>query len=176
MQTITGNFKSDEGRFSIWASTGDVDRMEEIVEPSAFKNLKDYLARNPVILWAHDYDRPPVGKAVGGRIHPEGLVLDIEFAQTEFGREVEYLYREGFLNAFSVGFIPKSPPQPNKEGQYVYTDVELLEVSSVPVPANAAATMIRQAARKGMSLPELEKVLGPLEEAARIRAFARAVR
>jgi HK97 family phage prohead protease len=154
-KTLTGVLKKKNDTYSIVASTRNVDRDGEVILPSAFKNLEQYLDTNPVILGFHNYWDFPIGKATDGKIGDEALVLDIQFAETEKGKEAKYLYDQGFMNSFSVGFIPKEWDI-DSEGHRVFTDVELLEVSAVPVPANAAANMIRQAKSKGVELPEFE--------------------
>ncbi len=156
-KSIIGKLEKKADVYSIIASTGKVDRDNEIILPSAFKNLKEYLKKNPVILFAHDYWKPPIAKATKGKITDDALELGIEFAETELGKETQYLYNNGFMNSFSVGFIPKVWDV-NSEGQRVYTDVELLEVSAVPVPSNSAATMIRQAKSAGIDMQEFEKL------------------
>lgn len=175
-KSIQGTLKKKEdGKFSIIASTGKVDRDHEVILPKAFKkHLKAYLDTNPVILPAHDYRAFAIGKATDGRVTKTGLELDIEFAETEMGSEARYLYENGFMNSFSVGFIPhkvakqqettellkeegidfdeKDPPR------LVYKEVELLEVSAVSVPSNAAANVIREAIDGGAKLPLMAKL------------------
>ncbi len=150
--------KGADNKYSIVASTGNEDRDGEKILPTSFKNLKSYLSKNPVILWAHDYRKPPIAKATAGKITDNGVVLDIEFAETEFAQEVKYLYDKKFLNSFSVGFIPREWER-DPDGKMVYTEVELLETSAVPVPANAEANMIRTCKDAGAPLTEYKKVL-----------------
>lgn len=156
---IFGEIKKANDKYTIIASTANPDRDDEIILPSAFKNLGAYLGTNPVILWAHDYRVPPVAKAVSGKIKDNMLLLDIEFAETDFGKEVKYLYDNGFMNSFSVGFIPKEWDR-DPDGRLVFTDVELLETSAVPVPANAQANIIRSVKGMGMDLPNISKLFG----------------
>lgn len=167
--------KNEDGKFSIIASTGKVDRDHEVILPKAFrKHLKAYLETNPVILPAHDYRAFAIGKATDGRVTKNGLELDIEFAETEMGGEARYLYENGFMNSFSVGFIPHKIAKQQeiselltaeeidydeKDPPYrVYTEVELLEVSAVSVPSNAAANVIREAIDGGAKLPLMAKL------------------
>ena len=158
MNNINGVLKKKNDTYSILASTNDIDRDGEIILPSAFKNLDRYLKENPVILGFHDYHNFPIGKAVDGKIEKNALVLDIVFAETETGKEAKYLFDNGFMNSFSVGFIPKEWDY-DKDSNRVYTDVELLEVSAVPVPANAAANIIRQAEQDGISLKNFKSMM-----------------
>jgi len=156
---LKGRLEQAEGKYRIVASTGDIDRDNERIDPSAFKlSLPDYLGKNPVILWAHDYSKPPVGKATGGSIDSNGLYLDIEFAKTEFAQEVQYLYDNGFMSSFSVGFIPKQWDR-DKDGRVVFTEAELLETSAVPVPANGNANIIRALKGAGFDKPEIAEYL-----------------
>ncbi len=156
---LYGEIERKEGaKYSIIASTNAKDRDGEIIMPSSVKNLSGYLAKNPVILWAHDYSKPPIGKAVSGKITENAVVLEIEFAETEFAKEIKYLYDNKFLNAFSIGFIPKEWDR-NSDGDLVYTEIEIIETSSVPVPANAEANMIRACKDAGNVLTEYKKIL-----------------
>jgi len=163
MKSLQGKIEKGNNKYRIIASTGTPDRDEEIIMPNSFKNLKSFLSTNPVILWAHDYSKPPIGKAIGGKITDDALLLDIEFADTDFGREVKYLYDEGFMNSFSVGFIPKEWDR-NPDGKLVFTEVELLETSAVPVPANAQANIMRAVKSKGVELKEIEKIFTVKDE------------
>ena len=159
MNSLNGVIKSKkEDVYTILASTKAVDRDREIILPSAFKNLDSYLKNNPVILGFHNYYDFPIGKAVSGQITDDALVLDIVFAQTEMGKEAKYLFDNGFMNSFSVGFIPKAWDF-DGDNRRVYSDVELLEVSAVPVPSNATATMMREAEKAGMSLKYFKQIL-----------------
>ena len=166
MKTKYADFevKSNDGIYSITASTGDIDRDGEVILPSSFKNsLETYLKHNPVILYGHDYSRPPVGKATGGRVTDSSLELDIEFAPTPFAQEIKSLYDGGFMNSFSVGFIPRDGQFDETKGAFTYTDCELLETSCVTIPSNRAATMIRDAEAKGLCLDSCKKEFGVVD-------------
>jgi HK97 family phage prohead protease len=152
--------KADEGTYRITASTPDIDRDGEIIQPAAFKNsIGDYLKHNPVILYGHEWHNPPVGKATGGRITDKAMELEIEFAPTPFAQEIKTLYDGGFMNTFSVGFIPREAEY-NDDGVRVFTDCELLETSCVSIPSNRAATLMREAEEKGFDVSAIKKSLG----------------
>jgi phage head maturation protease len=53
--------------------------------------------------------------------------------EDSFAKEIYRKYKDGFLNAFSVGFIPLEAEE------NTYTKSELLEISAVPIPANPNA-------------------------------------
>ncbi len=128
-------------------STGCVDRMGESLDPKGV-NLKDY-QKNPVVLWAHDYSTPPIGKAVWVKKDNAtgGIISKVQFADTDFAKEIFKLYQGGFMKAFSVGFLPKEIYRNYQQENYnktkdpyiTFTKWDLLEYSAVPVPANPEA-------------------------------------
>lgn len=116
-------------------------------------------AKNPVLLWAHDYSLPPVGKmgtpwkTVGKKVK---AVVD-QFTPVELnpmGAAVEGMIRKGFLNAVSVGFQPVEFTF-NDDYSVNYVKQELLEISVVPVPANANALVAAKSA--GLWVPEMQR-------------------
>ena len=131
-------------------STDDVDRHGDVVSAEGWR-LEAYL-RNPVLLWAHDYRRPAIGRAVAVWAEPRRLLAQVEFAPTAFAQEVAALYEYGFQCGVSVGFRPIrwEERRDTRTGAFLglrYLEQELLEVSAVPVPAN------RHALRRGDSPP-----------------------
>jgi HK97 family phage prohead protease len=155
------NVKAEGNTYRITASTADIDRDGEVILPSSFKSsLPTYLKHNPVILYGHNWSAPPVGKATSGRVTDNALELDIEFAPTPFAQEIKTLYDGGFMNSFSVGFIPRDGQYDDEKGAFTYTECELLETSCVSIPSNRAATLMREAEDKGFSVSEIRKSLG----------------
>lgn len=132
-----------------FASTADIDRDGDIILPKAFeKTLLEY-RKNPVVLWAHDHSSPPIGKSLAEKIEEAGLLFNPQFAVKEdpdHSGKIFKLYNGGYLNAFSVGFIPENSEEQEIDGKSVnvFTEVELLEVSAVPVPSNRGALALRQ--------------------------------
>lgn len=123
-----------EGVLDAIVATEDVDRDEERLSIKGL-DVRQY-QKNPTVLWAHEYNRPPIAKAEKLTKRADGtLTARIKFAiaESEFAREIYNLYKGGYLNAFSIGFIPKEV-----DGN-MFTKSEMLEFSAVPVPANANA-------------------------------------
>ena len=137
------------------ASDETPDRVGDVIEVAGW-NLTNYKS-NPVVLWGHDSNNtPPIGKAVNVRrgMGPSGkpaLLASIEFAPEEahpFAETVYQLTKGGYLNAVSVGFMPRSTKAISDEerqqlgmpkyGMY-YDSADLLEISVVSVPANPSA-------------------------------------
>jgi len=153
----------DENERTITAtvSTGTPDRVGESI-PAKEWNLSNY-AKNPVILWAHDYIAPPVGKALWSKVEGDGLIQKIKFASTAFATDIFNLYKDGFLNAFSVGFqAERAKDNPNR-----FEKAELLEVSCVPVPCNAEALAQRMLKGEVKFSPRVEIIVRGLIKAAK---------
>ena len=145
------------------ATSEVVDRVGDIMRIKG-AHLENYL-KNPVVLFAHKKDAKPVGKVVNIEIANDKIYVDIEFAETEKGEEVEYLVREGYLNTVSIGFLPKAIIYKNDfeviaeldpdfyarhekdliNADRVIWEWELLEISVVPVPANPEAIAVLKA-------------------------------
>lgn len=120
-----------------YASTEALDRDNEIIKSSAFKDsLSDYFNVGGVILFNHDRDKV-VGKCLSAVVDEKGLFVEAEI----FTEDTEILkaIREGALRAFSVGFIADDVVYSEK-GERVYQSGDLLEISVVSVPANTQAT------------------------------------
>ncbi|MCY3690882.1 MAG: HK97 family phage prohead protease [Chloroflexota bacterium] len=132
------------GTLTFVASTGAVDRHGDTVAPEGWR--LDAYRENPVVLWAHDYRRPAIGRAQSVWRDGGALLACLEFADTDFAREVEGLYRQGYQQGVSVGFRPLrfEERRDARSGAFLgirFLEQELLEISAVPVPANRGALL-----------------------------------
>ena len=147
LKTVKGS-----GIFNVIASTSAIDRQGESIDQNGW-DLENF-KKNPVILWAHNYDELPLGVAENTEVGEEGLVLSGRFADVKANpkaEQVRLLYEDSILQAVSVGFIPHE-----REGN-VITKAELLEVSFVPVPANPQALALAMST-KGISKDLIEQI------------------
>lgn len=148
---------AQEGRVVAFrASTPALDRHGSRILPQGIRT--EAFDRNPVFLWGHDgYGRPDphavIGRVIRHRKSPEAFDIEVEFAPEEANPRAEQalrLVRAGFLNAVSIGFVPlRSHEERSAEGKrvLVYDEVELLEVSLVPIPSNPEAlALVRELA------------------------------
>jgi hypothetical protein len=155
------------------ASTATLDRYAEVIEPDGWR-LAGY-RRNPVFQNAHNYGDIlfTLGKALITEVRSSNSLREAPgrlstlnpqpstylFQRIQFATEVNPvariaygLYKGGFLNAVSVGFIPlrwedggevrsaECRVQNEKAGaRRRYLEQELLEVSAVAIPANPDA-------------------------------------
>lgn len=126
-------------------STAAVDRDGDTIDPKGW-DLTNYM-KNPTVLWAHDYSRPPVGKAVNIQATKDGLRADVEFlpaGMDPFADMIHDMVKGGFLNATSVGFKGKDfSRSKDRDHGYDFKSQELLEFSIVPVPSNPEALVQR---------------------------------
>lgn len=112
----------------------------------------DRFRANPVLGYGHRYygrDNLPIGRVNPASITVDGpsALADLEFDQgDEFARTVERKMRDGYLNAVSIGFEVLAWENDNARSG-VATSWELSELSVVPVPMDASATV--QAGRAG---------------------------
>lgn len=131
------------GDNSLWAvmSTNDLDRHGEKVSQNW--NLENFL-NNPIVLNGHQYNdtTETIGRIDVLLQKDSSLEGKIRFAVEENPKaKIIYdLYKGGFLNAFSVGFIPGEEEN------------ELLELSAVTIPANALAL----AKAKGIDVGDMD--------------------
>ena len=132
----------DDQSMAFVISTDEVDRHGDVIMAEGWQ--LDSYQDNPVFLWAHDYARPVIGRAVEVWKEPHRLLARMQFAPTEFAQEVAMLYRSGYQRGVSVGFKPIRYEERRHEKSGVFLGIrfleqELLETSAVPVPANRSA-------------------------------------
>lgn len=164
------------------ASSGSIDRDEEIILPEAWS--LDAFRKNPIFLWAHAH-RSQDPQNVLGTVEnvsktAAGLTADFIY-DTDINPKAAMVFaqvQKGTIRGYSVGFVPKAwvteyspreqidalPETARKalemgKAFVVYTNVELVEISQVPVPSNPDALV--GASIKSARLAELKQ----LEEA-----------
>lgn len=133
-------------------STSNPDRSKDTVQPDGMQY--DHFMKNPVVLFAHKYDTKPIAKCTSLQIDGKGVVATVEFTPEGLYQEADVIYqmyKQGFLNAWSIGFMPqKDGYEENEFGGYNFKKWELFEFSSVPVPDNPEALTIMRS--KGINV------------------------
>jgi HK97 family phage prohead protease len=132
------------------ASDESVDRYGDIIRANGW-DLRNFKI-NPVLLWAHQSSEPSIGRVPDIRVEGTRLIASVEFRPEGDNAIADDVYKGlqgGFINAVSVGFLPTKEPNmlwadddPKHEKWptgYEFIGQELLELSVVPVPANAQA-------------------------------------
>jgi len=143
-------------------STINPDRSNDVVMPQGIK-LDNYL-RNPVVMLGHDYRGLAIAKADQIEVKDDRIVARVQFPPEKdypLADTVYNLYSKGFMNAWSIGFIPTKALDLENGGRQ-FEEWELLEFSAVAVPDNPEAlTMLRS---KGIDMTPIEKVIADTKE------------
>ncbi len=139
------SFNDKDKTITHYISTVTPDRFGDIVNP--FGMDADNYRKNPIVLFGHSYRAR--GNVIGKNLalFPDdfGVKAITKFADTPAGNDLYILNREGYLNAWSIGYIPKKVKTQNstsnsQTGTYnIIDEWELLEYSSVVIPANPDA-------------------------------------
>ena len=168
MQTIPFKVSSHDAAtrsFIFTASDASIDRQGDVVEQSSW-NFDNY-KKNPVVLWAHDYNSYPIARTLSIGVENGVMKFQPSFATADEYQEADTIYKlilGGYINACSVGFIPDDVVPAKDGSSYILKDCELLEVSIVAVPANANA--VRLAADEGViSVAEKELLISHYKKA-----------
>lgn len=135
------------------ASTSAVDRDRDTIDPMGW-DTNDF-RKNPVFLWCHDYKTPPIGRCIYDTVQDGKLIEDIQFVDPEelypgvslnelpewvkFADMVYKMYKNGYLRAVSVGFMPVEWVYNEETGGVDFKKQSQLELSAVPVPSNPEA-------------------------------------
>jgi len=175
----------DEKKRIIWHKiTKEVaDRMGDIVRIDGM-DLKRF-KKKPGVLYGHNYAGldpiPVIARNVGFKQEGKALYAGTQFlptTETEPSQKLRDLINDNWmlhkmkLMGWSVGFIPKAKEEIEQDGKlvgYDYKESELLEYSSVIIPAHQDA--INDAIEKGLiskgivsSLSKEEKLPGEIAE------------
>lgn len=124
-------------------SSAAVGRDMHTIAPGAWQ-FANFL-RNPVFLWAHDDDQPPIGRVVDIGDFNGLLKGNVEYAERDLNPFADTIYRlvcAGYINAVSTSWQPiewNIARDKSRPGGVDFTKVDLLEISQVPVPALPAA-------------------------------------
>ncbi len=97
--------------------------------------------RNPVLLWGHDAYALPIGTVTQLTLEPaRGLRARWRWLVGDaFADRVKNAWDQGIIRAASIGFMPLESTLNQWDG-YDHQRWELMEISLVPIPANAEAT------------------------------------
>lgn len=138
------------------------DRQGEIVVQSGWL-LENYM-KNPVVLWAHKSDEPPIAKMlqIGVNGSTNQLEGKMQFAVNEydFAGTIFKLIDGGYQSAFSAGFINNKYEIDQQNDKVYLVENELLEMSVVPVPANQLAL----AKSKGIDVTKYKEMVAHVDD------------
>jgi hypothetical protein len=134
-------FKSTDAGAEVagYVSTfGNVDHGGDVVMHGAFDST--LAAQTPVrFLWAHD-THEVIGLPLELKSDDKGLFGRFKISQTQRGRDVHTLLKDGAVDSFSIGYIPTDVAF-DDAGTRLLKSVDLLECSVVAMPMNERATV-----------------------------------
>lgn len=130
------NINEEEMSVVHYISTIDKDVYDDVVIPDGI-DYADF-RKNPVVLYMHNSYSKPIAKNLWLKTDSRGVLAKTQFDKNgEEGAEIFRLIKEGFLNAWSIGFmINKFDYVGNTR---MIKEWKLLEYSAVPIPANPNA-------------------------------------
>lgn len=151
---------SEEGDDEVYrfiASTANVDRMGDVIEQDSWQ-LEAWKS-NPVILYEHKHPVVGVGVDIAKGSDLKVAIRFDDHPVNPTGQLAAHQHRTGIRRALSVGFIPHEsvsrkdlpeghparvadPNVPKWAAGYVFRGSELLEISTVSVPANRDALQL----------------------------------
>lgn len=139
------------------ATTPEVDRMDDIVEP------KGAVFKLPLpLLWQHRHDQP-IGHVTQAKVKDSGIEVVAQVAKSD-GALKQFLdsawenIKLGLVRGLSIGFVPIESADIEGSWGRRFTKWEWYELSAVTIPANAEATIqtiksIDSAIRRGRPIP-----------------------
>ncbi len=133
-------FDDNERTIIHYITTETPDRYGDIVIARGMDD-KNY-SKNPVVFFNHDPYKP-VGKSLWRKPDDGFVISKTQFSKTDFANDIYTLHKEGVLNAWSIGFRPKKDKiERLPEGGFKFNEWELIEYSSVGIPAQPEAVDI----------------------------------
>ena len=132
--------EGEDGVFEGYASIyGEPDSFGDTIRPGAFaKTLKNRKATPVAMLWSHDPSRP-IGVWTDLSEDARGLkVKGRLIRETSGGADAYALLKAGAVNGLSIGFRARSHARAPNGGR-ILTDIDLVEVSLVALPAASKA-------------------------------------
>ena len=171
---------ADEGRkLVVKISTINADRSGDVVDPAGM--ICDNFFKNPVVSAFHKYDELPIAKCTGLKVSGTDIMADVEFPEAglyEKSDVIYEMYKQGFLNAWSIGFRAMEY-EPIEDGGYRFKKWELFEFAAVLVPDNPEALTVMRS--KGINVDlvieekkEIKKVDPPAVDNAKLLEDANA--
>ena len=156
---LAGNSGVFEGYASVFG--GEPDSYGDVIAKGAFTaTLARHKAEGtiPLMLWSHD-PAAPIGKWLEVSQDAKGLAVKGQLnLETERGRETHAFLKAGDVSGLSIGYgVPPGGRAINPDGSWTLTEIDLMEVSVVTMPAarRARVTGVKAVA----SQADVERIL-----------------
>lgn len=118
---------------------GNIDHaLDRTLDGAYMKSIKQHKDNGtmPKMLWMHNAYETPVGKWVNMSEDSKGLFLEGQFADTEKGREIYLLMKDGALDSFSIGYRVIEEKWNSAKGCNDLIELDIKEVSWVTMACN----------------------------------------
>lgn len=154
--------QNDSDKIVFEISNAQLDRHGTVIDPEGM-DLSAF-QRNPVVLFGHGFETPmPIGRSPNIFKRGDSIYAEVEFdPEDERALQIESKVRRGFLNAASVGIVPKEIDRSGEEPRI--SKSELMEFSIVPVPSNSGALVVQRSAVDELR-QEIEQLRAELNDA-----------
>ena len=136
------SYNPEEHSIISYISTKNPDYIGDTVDPKGLelKRLPNGQPKKPVVLWNHNDNIPAVGKCLWIKEDGEGLLAKTQFANTELGRDLEYLYGNEFITDFSIRLMfDKNGIEENETGGFHFKSYNSPEYSFTNIGMNCEA-------------------------------------
>lgn len=146
--------QEEDGTIVVIASTPDVDHDFDIIHPLGIKTDK----YTGTVCFNHDLSILPIGKCIEHNITDKGMIAKLSLSTTyDFAIDCYNLIKEKILTGISVGYIPKKVLMAGTKSfndfaklhgyittgvKRILAEVELIEISLVPVACNESALVL----------------------------------
>ena len=150
MENLTKQFQTDvkdvnenDRTITHYISTINVDSYREVLMP---KGMDD--SKFKAVLWSHERDtwsiiqgssKPSqlvIGKSLWRTPDNYGVLAKTQFAETPLAEDVYQFNKQGYINSWSVGWMPKGDVVIRDDGVKQFDNWYLYEYSAVIFPAN----------------------------------------
>jgi len=160
---------NDDGTFSGYAATFDLDLGGDIIATTAFDDWLKNAGSDPqnmTVLWQHNIAEP-IGVTTLMQVDSKGLYVEGKLTLgVQRADEARLLSKAGALKGLSIGFFVKD--RDFKDGVRVIKSLEVFEYSFVTLPMNPKAKLtgvksydqtLVEAFKKCANIRELERTL-----------------
>ncbi len=161
--------KADDGTFDWVLSDYSLDRDVERIDPAGWI-MKEF-KQNPIVLWAHDYWTPAIGKVISPRVKDGKLIGKVQFGPDSdpLAKMIREKVESGIISAGSVGFKSKkveiTDEDKDEDAVLIHRKQILYEFSIVNIPSNQNARVQRTADKTGGKPGNyIEDLLAPKNE------------
>ena len=145
----SAKLEKEEQAYKFTLFSNKLNRNGWLVEPEGM-HTENYLA-NPVVLHQHKSQDFPIGKSINLKATKTKMESGEFDEEDDLAMEVKGKYDRGYMNAVSIGYLPieqelLNPDEVDQDdwwamlfADYRITESELLEFSTVTVPADPTA-------------------------------------